>query len=187
MGIDALKVIEPTLSRTSPPPTPQASPLPVNTVDSSFPITHSPIPLDPLIPTTLVPIPTNLPVPMSLTLVNLPLTVPTSSSSVSPPLPIVPQPHSPPHHELIPQTLPDQEMAQDNDQDQKQTEQGENKKTKKKPRRDELKFSDIKFETKIGEGGFGEVYQGHLWGQEVAIKKLRLAKKNDGEIVLKRF
>jgi hypothetical protein len=37
---------------------------------------------------------------------------------------------------------------------------------------DEIKFEDIKFGPKIGQGAFGEVFKGILYGQEIAIKKL---------------
>lgn len=38
----------------------------------------------------------------------------------------------------------------------------------------ELRFDDIKFGEKIGEGSFGQVFKGKLWGQEVALKRLRI-------------
>ena len=44
----------------------------------------------------------------------------------------------------------------------------------KKQRKDEIHFADLRFGEKIGEGSFGEVFRGTLWGQEVAIKKLRI-------------
>jgi hypothetical protein len=70
----------------------------------------------------------------------------------------------------------------------------EEKKKKKKKKADEIRFEDLKFEEKIGEvsathrqllscvadsvvtvqGSFGEVFRGYLWGQEVALKKLRI-------------
>ena len=37
--------------------------------------------------------------------------------------------------------------------------------------KDEISYDDIEFGQKIGEGGFGEVFKGMLWGQEVALKK----------------
>lgn len=45
----------------------------------------------------------------------------------------------------------------------------------KKPRRDEIKVSDLQFGELIGEGSFGKVYRGGLWGLDVAIKKLNRA------------
>jgi hypothetical protein len=39
---------------------------------------------------------------------------------------------------------------------------------------DEIKFSDIKFGPMIGKGAFGEVFKGVLYGQEIAIKKLKV-------------
>jgi len=50
---------------------------------------------------------------------------------------------------------------------------------RKKPKFDEISFDDIRFEEKIGEGSFGEVYRGFLWGQEVALKKLRIKGTTD--------
>jgi len=50
---------------------------------------------------------------------------------------------------------------------------------RKKPKFDEISFDDIRFEEKIGEGSFGEVYRGFLWGQEVALKKLRIKGTSD--------
>ena len=44
----------------------------------------------------------------------------------------------------------------------------------KKSKKDEIHFADLRFGDKIGEGSFGEVFRGTLWGQEVAIKKLRI-------------
>jgi len=34
--------------------------------------------------------------------------------------------------------------------------------------------ADLDFKEKIGEGAYGDVYRGYLWGQEVAIKQIRL-------------
>ena len=59
------------------------------------------------------------------------------------------------------------------------------KKTKKH-RKDEIHFADLRFMGKIGEGSFGEVFRGSLWGQEVAIKKLRI-QAVDGAAVSKEF
>lgn len=58
-----------------------------------------------------------------------------------------------------------------------------NKKLKKprqpRARMDEIHVDDIKFGEKIGEGSFGEVYRGSLWGQEVALKKMRIKVGSD--------
>ena len=56
----------------------------------------------------------------------------------------------------------------------------------KKHRKDEIHFADLRFGGKIGEGSFGEVFRGSLWGQEVAIKKLRI-QAVDGAAVSKEF
>ena len=40
----------------------------------------------------------------------------------------------------------------------------------KKQKRDEIRFADIRFGEKIGEGSFGEVFRGTLWGVDCAIK-----------------
>ena len=56
----------------------------------------------------------------------------------------------------------------------------------KKHRKDEIHFADLRFGAKIGEGSFGEVFRGSLWGQEVAIKKLRI-QAVDGAAVSKEF
>ena len=39
---------------------------------------------------------------------------------------------------------------------------------------DEIQVADLDFKEKIGEGAYGDVYRGYLWGQEVAIKQIRL-------------
>ena len=35
-------------------------------------------------------------------------------------------------------------------------------------------MADLEFKEKIGEGAYGDVYRGYLWGQEIAIKQIRL-------------
>ncbi len=44
--------------------------------------------------------------------------------------------------------------------------------------KDEIQYRDIVFGSKIGEGAFGDVYRGTLWGQEVAIKTMKGLKRS---------
>ena len=48
------------------------------------------------------------------------------------------------------------------------------KKKKRGSSEDEIRVADLEFKEKIGEGAYGDVYRGYLWGQEVAIKQIRL-------------
>ena len=48
------------------------------------------------------------------------------------------------------------------------------KKKKRGSSEDEIRHADLDFKEKIGEGAYGDVYRGYLWGQEVAIKQIRL-------------
>jgi len=47
---------------------------------------------------------------------------------------------------------------------------------------DLIHWGDIKWGVKIGQGSFGEVYKGTLWGQDVAVKRLRLKRLNKSDI-----
>lgn len=57
---------------------------------------------------------------------------------------------------------------------------------KKKRKKDEISFSNLEYTEVIGEGAFGKVYRAQLWGQEVAVKELRL-KEGSGDAVIKEF
>lgn len=46
----------------------------------------------------------------------------------------------------------------------------------------EIDFSELKFEEKIGEGTFGEVWKGTCRGKEVAIKKLKKEKSDENAL-----
>ena len=48
------------------------------------------------------------------------------------------------------------------------------KKKKRGSSEDEIRVADLEFKEKIGEGAYGDVYRGYLWGQEIAIKQIRL-------------
>ena len=54
---------------------------------------------------------------------------------------------------------------------------------KKRGSEDEIQYSDLMFGEKIGEGAYGDVFRGYLWGQEVAIKQIRLEKGEEVEEV----
>jgi serine/threonine protein kinase len=58
---------------------------------------------------------------------------------------------------------------------------------RKRRKRHELHYEDIKIDRKIGEGSFGHVYKGYLWGQEVAVKKLRLRDKHTDDTTREDF
>ena len=47
------------------------------------------------------------------------------------------------------------------------------KKKKRGSSEDEIRVADLDFKEKIGEGAYGDVYRGYLWGQEIAIKQIR--------------
>ena len=55
------------------------------------------------------------------------------------------------------------------------------KKKKRGSSEDEIRLADLEFKEKIGEGAYGDVYRGYLWGQEVAIKQIRLDGKEEAE------
>ena len=64
---------------------------------------------------------------------------------------------------------------------------GSGSRKKKRGSVDEIQYSDLVFENKIGEGAYGDVYRGYLWGQEVAIKKIRLEKGDDEAARVREF
>jgi serine/threonine protein kinase len=59
------------------------------------------------------------------------------------------------------------------------------KKAVVKKKKDEISYNEIVIECVIGEGSFGKVYRALLWGQEVAVKEMRL--KGNPDAAIKEF
>jgi len=104
---------------------------------------------------------------------SLPIIKYTDSSSSDGPAEVVEPPHMSP--DSSPDAFKGQDIIELTLDEIKETEATK----QKKPKFDEISFDDIRFEEKIGEGSFGEVYRGFLWGQEIALKKLRIKGTTD--------
>ena len=61
------------------------------------------------------------------------------------------------------------------------------RKKKRRGSEDDIVYSDLVFEEKVGAGAYGDVYRGYLWGQEIAIKQIRLERGEDLDARVREF